>query len=48
MSIFGEKIEFFNEKKIKKRSKIQFLGKFVWNKKVKKTIKKSQYLTKNK
>ena len=36
MSIFDEKIEFFDEKKIKKRSKIQFLGKFVWNKKVKK------------
>ena len=36
MSIFDEKIEFFNEKKMKKGSKNQFLRNFVWNKKVKK------------
>ena len=46
MSIFDEKIEFFDEKKIKKRSKIQFLGKFVWNKKVKKIIKKVNFYDK--
>ena len=41
MSIFEEKIEFFSEKMKKKRSINQFLWKFVWNKKVKKTEKKS-------
>ena len=48
MSIFDEKIEFFSKKKMKKRSKNQFLGNFVWNKKVKKTIKKVNFVYKKK
>ena len=46
MLIFEEKIKFFSEKKMKKRSKNQFLGNFVWNKKVKKTIKKVDFFNK--
>ena len=46
MSIFEEKIEFFSEKMKKKRSINQFLGKFVWNKKVKKTEKKVNFYDK--
>ena len=46
MSIFDEKIEFFDEKKMKKRSKNQFLGNFVGNKKVKKIIKKVDFCNK--
>ena len=48
MSIFDEKIEFFDEKKMKKRSKNQFLGKFVGNKKVKNMIKKVDFYNKKK
>ena len=48
MSIFEEKIKFFSEKKIKKRLKIQFLRNFVWNKKVKKLIKKVNFYDKKK
>ena len=46
MLIFEEKMSFFSEKMIKKRSKIQFLRKFVWNKKVKKIIKKVNFYDK--
>ena len=46
MSIFDEKSAFFDEKTIKKRLKIQFLGNFVGNKKVKKSIKKVNFYDK--
>ena len=48
MSIFEEKIEFFDEKKMKKKVKNQFLRNFVWNKKVKKIIKKVNFYNKKK
>ena len=41
-----KKSEFLMKKKRKKRAKIQFLRNFVWNKKVKKLIKKVNFYDK--
>ena len=43
-----KKVSFFSEKMIKKGQQNQFLRKFVWNKKVKKIVKKVDFVYKKK